>query len=166
MGYAVASINHTASIQGCVKLLHLCSETWPWLQGFSNMKSDLNHDNNYCYVTICIVRTYMCFLTLILYTIYIYIPLLIVSGVYVRDSAVCGIYITKHIIIDVHHWNSTFQLTAFGYTISYVHMTAHSIVEMTNLWWVGSLLLVLCMVSIALLIVAAEAVTARLAGSD
>ena len=45
-------------------------------------------------------------------------------------------------------------------------MTAHDIVEMTNLWWVGSLLLVLCMVSIALLIVAAEAVTARLAGSD
>ena len=38
-------------------------------------------------------------------------------------------------------------------------------IEMTNLWWVGSLLLVLCMVSIALLIVAA-AVTARLAGSD
>ena len=44
--------------------------------------------------------------------------------------------------------------------------TAHSIVEMTNLWWMSSLLLVLCMVSIALLIVAAEAVTARLAGSD
>ena len=47
-----------------------------------------------------------------------------------------------------------------------MHKTAHSIIEMTNLWWVGSLLLVLCMVSIALLIVAAEAVTARLAGSD
>ena len=38
----------------------------------------------------------------------------------------------------------------------------HNIVEMTNLWWVGSLLLV----SIALLIVAAEAVTARLVGFD
>ena len=47
-----------------------------------------------------------------------------------------------------------------------MHMTAHNIVEVTNLWWVGSLLLVNCMVSIALLIVAAEAVTARLAGSD
>ena len=39
-------------------------------------------------------------------------------------------------------------------------------IGMTNLWRVGSLLLVLCMVSIALLIVAAEAVTARLAESD
>ena len=47
-----------------------------------------------------------------------------------------------------------------------MHKSAQSIVEMTNLWYVGSLLLVLCMVSIALLIVAAEAVTARLAGSD
>ena len=47
-----------------------------------------------------------------------------------------------------------------------MHKTAHSIVEITHLWWVGSLLLVLCMVSIALLIVASEAVTARLAGSD
>ena len=47
-----------------------------------------------------------------------------------------------------------------------MHMTAQSIVEMTNLWWVGSLLLVLCMVSIALLIVPAAAVTARLAESD
>ena len=47
-----------------------------------------------------------------------------------------------------------------------MHKTAHNIVEMSNLRWVGSLLLVLCMVSIALLIVAAEAVTARLAGSD
>ena len=46
--------------------------------------------------------------------------------------------------------------------LSHVHI--YSIVEMTNLWWMGSLLLVLCMVSIALLIVAAEAVTARLAG--
>jgi uncharacterized membrane protein len=46
------------------------------------------------------------------------------------------------------------------------YKNARSIVEMTNLGCVGSLLLVLCMVSIALLIVAAEAVTARLAGSD
>ena len=46
----------------------------------------------------------------------IIIPLLIISSVYVRDGAVCGIYITKHIIIDVHHWNSTFQLTASVYT--------------------------------------------------
>ena len=80
----------------------------------------------------------------------------------------CDLY--YHIIIDVHHWNTTFQLTASVYTVldrlSYVHKTAHSIDEITNLWWVGSLLLVLCMVSIVLLIVAAEAVTARLAGSD
>ena len=104
--------------------------------------------------------------------IYIYIPLytplLIISGGYVRDGAVCGIYITKHIVIDVHHWNSTFQLTASVYVVlhrlSYVHETAH--INMTHIWWVGSLLLVLCMVSIALLIVAAEAVTARLAGVD
>ena len=47
-----------------------------------------------------------------------------------------------------------------------IRLYAHCIVEMTNLWCVGILLLVLCMVSIALLIVAAEAVTARLAGSD
>ena len=66
------------------------------------------------------------------------IPLLIISGVY--DSAVCVIYITKHFIIDVHHWNSTFQLTASVYT-------AHNIAGMTNLWRVDSLLLVLCMVS-------------------
>ena len=95
------------------------------------------------------------------------IPLLIISGEYIiTDSAVCGIYITRHIIIDVHHWNSTFQLTAFACVHDYRCTTAHNIAEMTNLWWVGSLLLVLCMVSIALLIVAAEAVTARLAGSD
>jgi hypothetical protein len=42
-------------------------------------------------------------------------------------------------------------------------LVGFSIVEMTSLWW---LLLVLCMGSIALLIVAAEAFTARLAGSD
>ena len=64
------------------------------------------------------------------------IPLLIFSGGYVRDGAVCGIYITKHIIIDVHHRNSTFQLTAFVYMfyryiyitihrLYHVHMTAH-----------------------------------------
>ena len=47
-----------------------------------------------------------------------------------------------------------------------MNKSAHSIVEMTHLWWVGSILLVLCMVSTALLIVAAEAVTARLAESD
>ena len=68
------------------------------------------------------------------------IPLLIISGVYVKDSAVCVIYITKHIIIDVHHWNSTFHLTASVYT-------AHNNAGMTNLWRVDSLLLVLCMVS-------------------
>ena len=114
--------------------------------------------------------TYMCVLALVLYIYHRHtIPLLIISGVYVRDSAVCAIYIAKHMVIDVHHWNSTFQLTASVHTVLhrlYVHKTAQSIVEMTNLWWVGSVLLVLCMVSIALLIVAAEAVTARLAGSD
>ena len=99
----------------------------------------------------------------------LYIPLLIISREYIiTDSAVCGIYITRHIIIDVHHWNSTFQLTAFACVNDYRCTKTNNIiiVEMTNLWWVGSLLLVLCMVSIALLIVAAEAVTARLAGSD
>ena len=54
------------------------------------------------------------------------------------------------------------SLTAL-HGLLYVHKSVYNIVEMTK---VGSLLLVLCMVSIALLIVAAEAVTARLAGSD
>ena len=30
MDHGLTSINHTASIQGSVKLLHLCSETRPW----------------------------------------------------------------------------------------------------------------------------------------
>ena len=105
------------------------------------------------------------------------IPLVIISGGYVRDGAVSGIYITRYIIIDVHHWNSAFQLTTFVYMFYryiYYNYTQAIIcairlhIGMTNLWWVGSLLLVLCMVSIALLIVAAdlEAFTARLAGSD
>ena len=89
----------------------------------------------------CMYMT-LCVLILVLYIYHIHtMPLLIINGVYVRDSAVCGICTTRHIVIDVHHWNSTFQLTASVYTF-------------------------LCMVSIALLIVAAEAVTARLAGSD
>ena len=112
------------------------------------------------------------FLPIIIY--HTLLPLLIISGVHVIDSAVCGIYITMHIVIDVQHWNSTFQLTAsvfigtYNYTHAFLCKTAqcHSIVEMTNLWCVGSPLLVLCMVSIALLIVAADTVTARLAGSN
>ena len=86
-----------------------------------------------CYVSICVVHTYiiirMCVLALVLYIYHIHtIPLLIISGVYVRDGAVYVIYITKHIIIDVHHWNSTFQLTASVYAVLhrllYVHKTA------------------------------------------
>ena len=53
------------------------------------------------------------------------IPLVIISRGYVRDSAVCGIYITRHIIIDVHHWNSAFQLTTFVYMFLKVHITIH-----------------------------------------
>ena len=111
-------------------------------------------------MSICVVCIYVCSHTGIIYHIHT-ILLLIISGGYVRDSTVCGIFITKQIIIDVHHWNSMVL-----HRLSYVHETVHSLVDMTHRWWMGSLLLVLCMVSIALLIVAAEAFTARLAGSD